>query len=101
MIYEKKELGFRPSFRQIWLDKLTIRKAKEMTTLETIQEILNENLDIDPLPLPPTPRSSLSVSIRSTWLSSCEIENRFDIELGEAEGLDTVGKLVDYIDGLK
>ena len=31
----------------------------------------------------------------------CEIENRFDIELGEAEGLDTVGKLVDYIDGLK
>ena len=57
-----------------------------MTTLETIQEILNENLDIDSLDM---------VEL------VCEIENRFDIELGEAEGLDTVGKLVDYIDGLK
>ena len=73
-----------------------------MTTLETIQEILNENLDID----------STTVAADSTFESLgidsldmvelvCEIENRFDIELGEAEGLDTVGKLVDYIDGLK
>lgn len=73
-----------------------------MTTLETIQEILNENLDID----------HTTVAVDSTFESLgidsldmvelvCEIENRFDIELGEAEGLDTVGKLVDYIDGLK
>ena len=72
-----------------------------MTTLETIQEILNENLDIDPLPLPPTPRSISRIDSLDMVELVCEIENRFDIELGEAEGLDTVGKLVDYIDSLK
>ena len=34
-------------------------------------------------------------------LAAARSRMRFDIELGEAEGLDTVGKLVDYIDGLK
>ena len=73
-----------------------------MTTLETIQEILNENLDID----------SETVAADSTFESLgidsldmvelvCEIENRFDIEFGEPEGLDTVGKLVEYIDSLR
>ena len=50
-----------------------------MTTLETIQEILNENLDIDPA----------IVAADSTFES-----------LG-IDSLDTVGELVDYIDGLK
>lgn len=73
-----------------------------MTTLETIQEILNENLDIDPTTVA-TDSTFESLGIDSLDMVElvCEIENRFDIELGEAEGLDTVGKLVDYIDGLK
>ena len=73
-----------------------------MTTLETIQEILNENLDIDPTTVDADSTfESLGIDSLDMVELVCEIENRFDIELGEAEGLDTVGKLVDYIDGLK
>lgn len=73
-----------------------------MTTLETIQEILNENLDIDPTTVAADSTfKSLGIDSLDMVELVCEIENRFDIELGEAEGLDTVGKLVDYIDGLK
>ena len=73
-----------------------------MTTLETIQEILNENLDIDPTTVAADSTfESLGIDSLDMVELVCEIENRFDIEFGEAEGLDTVGKLVDYIDGLK
>lgn len=73
-----------------------------MTTLETIQEILNENLDIDPTTVAADSTfESLGIDSLDMVELVCEIENRFGIELGEAEGLDTVGKLVDYIDGLK
>lgn len=73
-----------------------------MTTLETIQEILNENLDIAPTTVAADSTfESLGIDSLDMVELVCEIENRFDIELGEAEGLDTVGKLVDYIDGLK
>ena len=73
-----------------------------MTTLETIQEILNENLDIDPTTVAADSTfESLGIDSLDMVELVCEIENRFDIELGEAEGLDTVGKLVAYIDGLK
>ncbi len=73
-----------------------------MTTLETIQEILNENLDIDPTTVAADSTfESLGIDSLDMVELVCEIENRFDIELGEAEGLDTVGKLVDYIDSLK
>ena len=73
-----------------------------MTTLETIQEILNENLDIDPTTVAADSTfESLGIDSLDMVELVCEIENRFNIELGEAEGLDTVGKLVDYIDSLK
>lgn len=73
-----------------------------MTTLETIQEILNENLDIDPATVvADSTFESLGIDSLDMVELVCEIENRFDIELGEAEGLDAVGMLVDYIDGLK
>lgn len=73
-----------------------------MTTIETIKEILNENLDIDPSTVAADSTfESLGIDSLDMVELVCEIENRFDIELGEAEGLDTVGKLVDYIDGLK
>lgn len=73
-----------------------------MTTLETIQEILNENLDIDPTTVAADSTfESLGIDSLDMVELVCEIENRFGIELGEAENLDTVGKLVDYIDGLK
>lgn len=73
-----------------------------MTTLETIQEILNENLDIDPVTVAADSTfESLGIDSLDMVELVCEIENRFDIELGEPEGLDTVGKLVEYIDSLR
>ena len=73
-----------------------------MTTLETIQEILNENLDIDPATVvADSTFESLGIDSLDMVELVCEIENRFDIELGEPEGLDTVGKLVEYIDSLR
>lgn len=73
-----------------------------MTTLETIQEILNENLDIDPVAVSgDSTFESLGIDSLDMVELVCEIENRFDIELGEPEGLDTVGKLVEYIDSLQ
>lgn len=73
-----------------------------MQTIETIKEILNENLDIAPETV--TAESTFeSLGIDSLDMVElvCEIENRFDIEFGEPEGLDTVGKLCEYIEGLK
>ena len=59
-----------------------------MTTLETIQEILNENLDIDPaIVAADSTFESLGIDSLDMVELVCEIENRFDIELGEAEGL--------------
>ncbi len=73
-----------------------------MTTLETIQEILNENLDIDPTTVAADSTfESLGIDSLDMVELVCEIENRFDIEFGEPEGLDTVGKLVEYIDSLR
>ena len=56
-----------------------------MTTLETIQEILNENLDIDPTTVAADSTfESLGIDSLDMVELVCEIENRFDIELGEA-----------------
>ncbi len=73
-----------------------------MATIDTIKEILNENLDIDPATVnADSTFESLGIDSLDMVELVCEVENRFDIEFGEPEGLDTVGKLVEYIDGLK
>ena len=55
-----------------------------MATIDSLKEILNENLDIEP---------EMAELI-------CDIEERLDVEFGEPEGLETVGSLVEYIDSL-
>ena len=73
-----------------------------MQTIETIKEILNENLDIAPETVTADSTfESLGIDSLDMVELVCEIENRFDIEFGEPEGLDTVGKLVEYIEGMK
>ncbi len=73
-----------------------------MQTIETIKEILNENLDIAPETVTADSTfESLGIDSLDMVELVCEIENRFDIEFGEPEGLDTVGKLCAYIEGLK
>jgi acyl carrier protein len=31
----------------------------------------------------------------------CDLEERCDIDFGEPDGIETVGQLVEYVDGLK
>ena len=72
-----------------------------MTTIDTVKEILQENLDIDPASV--TEESTFeSLGIDSLDLVElmCELEDRLDIDFGEPEGLETLGDLVDYLDSL-
>ena len=76
-----------------------------MATIDTIKEILNENLDIDPADI--TEESTFeSLNIDSLDMVElvCELEERLDIDLGEFEdstNIETLGDFVEYVDNLK
>lgn len=73
-----------------------------MNTIDAIKEILHENLDIDESSI--TEASTLdSLGIDSLDMVELivNIEDKFGIDLGEPEGIETIGQFVQYIDGLK
>ena len=73
-----------------------------MNTLDTIKAILKENLDIDPESVnDESTFESLNVDSLDMVELICELEDRLGIDFGEPEGIDTLGQLVAYIDGLK
>ena len=63
-----------------------------MATIDTIKEVLQDNLDIEPE----------TVNEESTFesLGIDSLEEKCDVDFGEPEGLETVGDLVEYIDNL-
>ena len=75
-----------------------------MTTIDTIKDILHENLDIDPADI--TEESTFeSLNIDSLDMVElvCELEDRLSIDLGEfvdSEGIETLGQFVEYVEGL-
>lgn len=72
-----------------------------MATIDTIKELLEENLSIDPQQV--TDEStfdSLGVDSLDMVELICELEERLDIDFGEPEGLETVADLVEYLDSL-
>ena len=75
-----------------------------MTTIDTIKDILHENLDIDPANI--TEESTFeSLNIDSLDMVElvCELEDRLDIDLGEfddSESIETLGQFVEYVEGL-
>ena len=73
-----------------------------MATLDTIKDILQENLDIAPENVDEDSTfESLGVDSLDMVELICDLEERCDIDFGEPDGIDTVGKLVEYVDGLK
>lgn len=72
-----------------------------MATIETITTILNDNLDIEPeaVTLEAT-FESLGIDSLDMAELTCTLEEELDIDLGEPEGLATIGDLVTYIDNL-
>ena len=75
-----------------------------MTTIDTIKDILHENLDIDPADI--TEESTFeSLNIDSLDMVEliCELEDRLGVDLGEfddSESIETLGEFVEYVEGL-
>lgn len=72
-----------------------------MATIDTIKDILNETLDIEPEEVTDEATfEELGVDSLDMAELIAEIEDRFDVDFGEPEDLSTVGELVDYIESL-
>lgn len=73
-----------------------------MATIDVIKGTLNDNLDIDESKVTEDATlESLGIDSLDMVELVCDIEEKLDIEFGEPEGIDTIGKMVEYIDGLK
>ena len=73
-----------------------------MATIDTVREILSDNLDIDPETV--TEDSTIeSLGIDSLDMVEliCELEDRLDIDFGEPEGLSTMAELCAHVDACK
>ena len=72
-----------------------------MATIDTIKEILQENLDIDPATVDENSTfETLNIDSLDLVQLICDLEEKLDIDFGEPEGLNTLGNLVTYIDNL-
>ena len=72
-----------------------------MATLDTIKDILQENLDIAPENVDEDSTfESLGVDSLDMVELICELEERLDVDFGEPEGLETMGDFVEYVDNL-
>lgn len=73
-----------------------------MDILNTIKTLLNENLDVDPDQVDESATfDSLGIDSLDMVELICDLEDEFGVEFGEPEGLETVGDLVEYIEGLQ
>ena len=72
-----------------------------MATLDTIKDILQENLDIAPETVDEDSTfESLGVDSLDMVELICELEERLDVDFGEPEDLETMSDLVEYVDSL-
>lgn len=72
-----------------------------MSTLKTIKSILQENLDIDPANIDESSTfDSLGIDSLDMVELICDLEERLEVDLGEPEGIETLGDFVSYIEGL-
>lgn len=72
-----------------------------MATIDTIKEVLQDNLDIEPETVTEDSTfDSLGIDSLDMVELICDLEEKCDVDFGEPEGLETVGDLVEYIDNL-
>ena len=73
-----------------------------MSTLETLQAIIQDKLDIDPASVTPEATfESLKLDSLDIVEVICEVEDTLGIDFGEPEGLNSIADVVAYIDSLK
>lgn len=72
-----------------------------MATIDTIKEVLQDNLDIEPETVnEESTFESLGIDSLDMVELICDLEEKCDVDFGEPEGLETVGDLVEHIDNL-
>ena len=72
-----------------------------VATLDTVKEVLESNLDIDPENVTEDATfEDLGIDSLDMVELICDLEEKCSVDFGEPEGLTTVGDLVEYIDNL-
>ena len=72
-----------------------------MATIDTIKDILAENLDIDrDLVTEESTFDSLNIDSLDLVQLICDLEEALDIDFGEPEGLQNLGDVVKHIESL-
>lgn len=72
-----------------------------MATIDTVKELLVENLDIDADAVTEDATlDSLGIDSLDMVELICDLEEKCGVEFGEPEGIETVGQLVKHIDSL-
>lgn len=72
-----------------------------MATIDTVKEVLSENLDIDADQITEeATMEALGIDSLDMMELICDLEEKCDVEFGEPEGIETVGQLVAHIDSL-
>ena len=72
-----------------------------MATIDTIRDILAENLDIDPASVTEASTfDSLNIDSLDMVQLICDLEDALDIDFGEPEGLQNVGDVIKHIESL-
>ena len=72
-----------------------------MATLDTVKEVLESNLDIDPENVTEDATfDDLGIDSLDMVELICDLEEKCSVDFGEPEGLTTVGDLDEYIDNL-
>ena len=72
-----------------------------MATLDTVKEVLESNLDIDPENVTEDATfDDLGIDSLDMVELICDLEEKCSVDFGEPVGLTTVGDLVEYIDNL-
>lgn len=76
-------------------------KGTTLDTLEIIQNLLQENIGIDPSEVnEDSTFDSLGIDSLDMVELICSLEDEMDIEFGEPEGLETVGDIIEYVNSL-
>ena len=70
-----------------------------MATIDTVKEVLEENLDINPETVnDDSTFDSLGIDSLETVEMVMELEEELDVELELEEKMNTIGELVDFIE---
>lgn len=73
-----------------------------MATIDTVKEVMSENLDIDADQITEeATMEALGIDSLDMMELICDLEEKCEIEFGEPEGIETIGQLVAHIDSLK